>query len=223
MNHKALHPAIGAEPHKRPVTRGRSARGVTLIETVLAVVILGLVTSAFAGALAFVYRAERTEDLRLASNELANRILLQYLDDESVVARIRGQPLDYGPSRFSWEIDVQRVAMNIKEPEPGNNRPRAQYKDRFEFVTVRVWLHSDAARGRFAANEQGPEPLAQLSRLLDPAAGRNNDAMMRLGKDQQRLMDLVVRMGIVAGSQPNQQNEPQSERGGRRNNRTGGR
>ena len=86
---------------------------MTLIETLLAVVILGLVTSSLAGALAFVHRAERLEDLRLAAHELANRLLLQYLDDETAVERMRGKPLDYGSSRLSWDIDVQRVAMNI--------------------------------------------------------------------------------------------------------------
>ena len=85
---------------------------------------------------------------------------------------------------------------------------------------MRVWLHSDAARGRFAANEVGPEPLATLSRLLDPAAGRNNDAMMRLGKDQQRLMDLVRRMGIVSSGQPNQQGGDNGRRDSNRPNRS---
>ncbi len=196
--------------------RARRARGMTLLEVVLAVVILGLVTSSIASAMAFVFRSERQADLRLAAHELGNRILLQYLDDESVIDRIKGQPLDYGNSRYRWEIDVERFAMNMKDPAAGSGRPRAQYKDRFELVTVRVWLESDAARGRFAAADMGPEPLATLSRTLDPGAARNNDAMMRLGKDQNRLLNLVVRMGIAQGGQPAQPGNNQPNDAGRR-------
>lgn len=176
--------------------RRRDSRGVTLLEVVLSVVILGLITSAISSTLAFVYKQERQDDLRLAANELANRLLLQYLDDETMINRMRGRPLDYGTSRYRWTIDVERVGMRMREAEPGSGRPRAQYKDRFELVTARVWLDSDTARGKFAQNDQGPEPLAELSRLLDPAAPRNFDAMSRLGKDQARMMDMVRRMGI---------------------------
>jgi prepilin-type N-terminal cleavage/methylation domain-containing protein len=175
----------------------RHARGVTLLEVVLAVVILGLVTASISSTLAFVFKQERQDDLRLAAAELANRLLLQYLDDESMIKRMRGRPLDYGSSRFRWTVDVERVGMRMKEVEPGSGRPRAQYQDRFELVTARVWLDSDDARGRFARNDQGDAPLVELSRLLDPGAARNFDAMTRMGKDPGRLMDLVVRMGIT--------------------------
>jgi hypothetical protein len=188
---------------------------MTLLEVVLAVVILGLVTSAIAGAMSFVYRTERQEDLRLASYELANRLILQYLDDESLIARIRGQPLDYGPSRFRWDLSVENFSMHMKDPDPASGRPKAQYKDRFELVTVRVWLLSQDSAGLSIAGEQGPEPLATLSRVLDPAAARNNDAMTRLGKDQQRLLELVQRMRIVQGQSP-QGEQGSSQRGSRK-------
>ena len=181
--------------HGYVVRRGR--RGVTLLEAVLAVILLGLVTASISSSLAFVYTQERQDELRLAAHEIANRLLIQYLDDESVITGMRGRPLDYGTSRFRWTLDIERVSMQMKEHEPGSNRPRAQYKDRFELVTARVWLDSDTVRGRLAQNTQGPEPLAELSRLLDPGAARNQDSMNRLGKNQQRLMDLVRRMGII--------------------------
>lgn len=193
----------------RPHPRRRAARGMTLLEVVLAVLILGLVTTSITTSLAFVYRQERRDELRLAAHEIGNRLLLQYLDDESVIEQMRGRPLDYGSSRYRWTIDVERVGMRMREAEPGSGRPRAQYKDRFELITVRVWLDSDTARGRFAVNDQGPEPLAELSRLLDPGAARNSDAMARLGKDQARLMNLVRRMGIIPdGAAPSNQAAP---------------
>lgn len=184
----------------RPFPRGARARGAALLEVVLAVLILGLVTSSISGALAFVYKRERQETLRLAANEIANRLILQYLDDETVIDRMKGRPLDYGVNRFAWNIDVQRVGMHMKLAEIGSGRPRPQFNDRFELVTVQVWLDSSASMGRAAVADQDGAPLAELSRLLDPAAARNSDAMARLGKDTDRVMRLVERMGLVPGA-----------------------
>lgn len=190
---------------------------MTLLEVILAVVMLGLVTASIAGTLAFTFRLERQEDLRLGAYELANRLILQYLDDDTVIRGMHGQPLAYGTVRYSWELSVDRVAMSMKDPEPGSSRPRAQYKDRFELITARVWLESDDARGKLAALEQGPEPLAELSRILDPSTRRNPDSAERLGKDPSRLMELVTRMGIVppSGDKPSTLGSNPNRRSGR--------
>lgn len=202
MSHAAVQRDASNRAGRLASSRRRRARGVALLEVILAVLILGLVTSSITGALAFVYKQERQADLRLAANEIANRLLLQYLDDETVIDAMRGRPLDYGTSRFRWAIDVQRVGMHMKLAEIGSGRPRSQFNDRFEIVTVQVWLDSSVALGRSALNDQDAEPLAELSRLLDPAAARNNDAMSRLGKDTDRVMRLVERMGLFPGGAP---------------------
>lgn len=213
MNHPERHARA-----RLPVRPNRRRAGMTLLEVVTSVVILGLVASSLAGALAFVFRSERQQDLRLAAHELASRILLQYLDDETVVEGMRGKPLDYGVNRFRWDIDITRVAMSVKAPAANSTRPRSQHHDRFECVTVRVWLESDQAHGRNAVLDQGTAPLAELSRLLDPAAARNSDAMDRFGRSPARMADLIRRMGMAGGA-PTPSNSQSEERPSRRSRR----
>lgn len=197
---------------------------MTLIEVVVAVLILGLVTAAVAGAMSYTLGQQAYTRVRLGAYEVANRLVIQFLDDDSIVKSIRGKPIDYGNRRYRWDYSVDKVEMKMKPNEPGSNRPTANNLGRFEIVTVRVWLDRDETES-LGVGRDAP-PLAELSRLLDPIAPRNIDAMNRLAADTPRLLEMVGRLGITSdgSASPSGINTIGNNRGGNRNppNRGGG-
>lgn len=171
-----------------------SRRGMTLLEVILAVLLLGLVTASITSAMTFVHSMQARSVQRLGAYELANRLILLFLDDDRTVNQIRGRPLDYGKYRYRWELTSDRFEMKIKTPEAGSSRPRPQYLDRFVLVDVRVWLADD----RPGSNDRPGEMMAELTRLIDPVAARNPDAARRLVAPD-RMQKIFE---IISGSAP---------------------
>lgn len=175
---------------------------MTLIEVVVAVLILGLVTAAVAGAMSYTLGQQAYTRVRLGAYEVANRLVIQYLDDESVIESIQGKPIDYGNRRYRWEYTVDKVEMKMKASEPGSNRSSPNNLARFEVVSVRVWLDRNEVEAVGAGARDAP-PLAELSRLLDPMAPRNKDAMDRFAADIPRMVKIISRLGIASdGASP---------------------
>ncbi|MBC7771264.1 MAG: type II secretion system protein [Pyrinomonadaceae bacterium] len=193
-------------------TGARRVSGMTLIEVVVSVLILGLITAAVAGAMSYTLGQQAYSNVRLGAYEVANRLVIQFLDDDSVMKDIRGKPIDYGNRKYRWEYYVEKVEMKMKPNEPGSNRASPNNLGRFELVTVRVWLDRNEVEA--VGGVKDVPPLAELSRLLDPIAPRNIDAMNRLASDTTRLLEMVPRLGITGGA-PSPGNS-----GGNGNNRT---
>lgn len=175
--------------------RSRHARGMTLLEVVVSVLILGLVASAIASVMAYTLGQQGYNELRLGAYEVGNRLMIQYLDDDSVLKSTRGRPIEYNGRRYAWDYGVDKVEMKVKQIDPSSGRAGPRQLARFELVTVRVWLERFDGRPGAAQTQTG-EPLAVLTRLLDPVAPRNPDAMARLSQDPNRMMEMVNRVGI---------------------------
>jgi len=191
---------------------------MTLLEVVAAVVVLALVTVAVTSAASYTLGQAAYNETRLGAYELANRLIIQYLDDDTVINRTRGKPIDYNGRRFRWECYVDKVEMKVKAQDPGSGRAGPQHNGRYEYVTVEVWLDRQD-RGPGWTESADFKPLASLSRLLDPVAARNPDAMARLAQDQNRLMGIMGRIGLTPGGDGGQQTP---SIGGRNNRRSGG-
>lgn len=187
---------------------------MTLLEVVVAVLILGLVASAVASVMAYTVGQRGYNELRLGAYEVANRLTIQFLDDDGVLKRTRGQPIEYNNRRYAWDYTVDKVEMKVKS-DPGSGRAGPRNLARFELFTVRVWLERADARPGAAQSLDG-QPLAVLTRLLDPVAPRNPDAMDRLSRDPNRMMELVTRVGIGPIGDSTPANEPATDRGGGR-------
>jgi hypothetical protein len=148
-----------------------------LLEVVLAVVMLGLVAASLTGAISAIEMMSARNKRMLAAYEVANRLVLTYLDDPQKLPSST-KPLEYGPYRFMWSVSVDGFSMKVNESQKRNTGATPQALDRFDVVTMTV----------FDSEEDGPRPrageeLAAISRMYDIAAPRNPDQVKNLSVD----------------------------------------
>jgi type II secretory pathway pseudopilin PulG len=162
-----------------------------MLEIVAAAIILAMVASAIASTFGFVIRLESRNERRLGALEVANRIILQYLDDPDNFAQtLANQPIDYGRYRYRWELRVQsgefRTSEPVTNPTAANQPPRptptagtaGTPNVRYELLTVNIWGVADYDRDRGNITDG---LLATLTRVADPiAVHRNPDAFGRI-------------------------------------------
>lgn len=157
-----------------------AARGLTLLEVVLASALLAMVASTVFGAFHFMMSRQQVERQHLLASELANRLMLQYLDEKSTLPD-PSLPLASSGDRFRWELRADPVILRPVEPEkPAENAQPARgmpLLQRVKQVTVRVWL-SEESGGEYSFVEGLPS--AKLTRLVYPMAGRNPDSFNKL-------------------------------------------
>ncbi len=169
-------------------------RGVTILEAVLSTVILGMTAVAVASAVGYVQRSAERGKLRQHAFETANRIMLQWLDDETAMPR---QDLGYfdGTYWFHWDIQVTPLVVEVPgdsvlvAPSEGQavNLFNAQ-----KLVTVRVFNGVPNGIGGVA---RGDDELALLSRTHNPIvklAGRNPDAGIRAAGNRERTAKIMT-------------------------------
>jgi type II secretory pathway pseudopilin PulG len=174
----------------RPTSSPRN-RALTLIEVVLAVLLLSLTISVVMGAISSMAGNDAFERRRLAASEIANRIMLQYLDDEKGLPP-KTEAIEYGAFRFLWRLDKTTATMviNRKQEAAGAN---LQKLDRYLLVCVTVF---DAQQeGNF---EVKGEPLAYLTRVIDPYAPRNPDSIETYSTDMSKIQEMI--QGIVGSA-----------------------
>lgn len=157
---------------------------MTLLEVVVAVLILGLVSSAVASVMAYTLGQQQYHSMRLSAYEVANRLMIQYLDNDATLKSIHGRPIEYNGRRFEWECAIEKVTMDTPHAE---GRSAGQYNSRFELVTVDVWPESYPTT-----------TPASLTRLVDPAfLARNPASMAQFVQDPAHVVDYSLnRLGI---------------------------
>ncbi|MBL8765189.1 MAG: hypothetical protein JNM07_13065 [Phycisphaerae bacterium] len=179
-----------------------SIRGVTLIEVVLAAALLGTLAVTVGALLAHMQGARTREDQRLGAYELANRKVLEYLDDRKAVGD-DNLPQEYDRWRYRWSISEEPVELVARAPAAAPSTAAAsrsaaiasQHPDRFRLLTVSVWAVDETAAARSSAPRG--ELLAQIARVYDPLnLSRNPDAAGRLMDDKQELQRRLFDSGI---------------------------
>lgn len=173
---------------------------MTLIEAVFAVAMLVMLVTIAASATSFLIGRQAREQHMLACVELANRLMLQYLDDQNSMPS-RMMPVAYGDVTYRWSMDVEQV--DVREPERLRNVRRDRGRqttlsiDRIRQVTIRVWLSEDHG-GSYAYD--GRVPTAAVTRLYDPLNfARNPDSMRRLERDDESIRQLINQVIDAAG------------------------
>ncbi|MBX3381533.1 MAG: hypothetical protein KF805_15665 [Phycisphaeraceae bacterium] len=159
----------------------KSARGITFLETILAVALLGLTTMSVVLAVNYIAAASVRNAHRMNEAEIANRLLLQYFDDpESLPSD--ALPIQYGKEgqfRYRWTLGEEAVTVELPTPATPNaeddrreqqlaalGRSTGDRFNRFRVVRVKVWLGEETGGGYF------PDigvPQVTLARLYDPA------------------------------------------------------
>jgi hypothetical protein len=168
---------------------GRSARrapALSLLEVMLSVVMLTGVATAIMSAVAYVEHADARDRRRLAAHEIANRLVLQWLDDNKQMPE-PWLPIAYGDRyQFFFELSVTPAVMELNDQQ-GLGETTLQGLDRYRLVAVRV----------FDADESDPrrprpgEELALLWRVYDPTAARNPDQITRFGENPENVLELI--------------------------------
>lgn len=200
--------------------RTPSRRGFTFLEVVLAAALIALVASGIASVFGFVISTTVRERHRLAAYEVANRLVIAYLDDPTKLPD-PNKPLEYGPAeaplRWRWQLRQEPVGIEEIVPAGESAAQGGVGLDRFLRVVVRVWLSEESGG---AASPDGSVPVAELSRLVDPVALRNPDAVARLMSDPDAMRNLLGnisgtnRQGIT-GQIPQAGQRPPRQGGGR--------
>jgi hypothetical protein len=149
----------------------RLAPGLTILEVVLAVVMLGLIAAAITGAISTVESMNERGKKMVAAHELAHRLVLTWLDDQKRMPA-ETLPLDYGAYTFMWDKVEDNVRMNINEAQKSNSGSSPQALSRFKLVSVSVYDTEGDPRQPY----KGPL-MATVNRLYDPAAPRNPESM----------------------------------------------
>lgn len=193
--------------HSTPSSRPLHARrGLSLLECMLAVGMLGLSASMIATALSYTYRSQNRELGTLGAAELASTLVLQYLDErESMPAS--GLPIAYGPEGsevfYRWDLSDKpaRLENNPRaEAQAETNATGASMADRFRQITIRVW-RSEQSEGSFTYT--GGSGTAVITRLYHPLAFeyRSPDTLQKMVESEEGVRRLMEQI-MGAGDQP---------------------
>lgn len=174
----------------------RSRRGLTVLEVVASLVMLGGITTGVVSAIGFMSRTTERDRVRLAAHEAAHRLILQYLDNPKSVYDQK-DPVEVQGFRFLFafevaelnagqdagaKVDVRTASSRAGLPTMANltNLLNTQ----LEQVTARVWLTEPRAGYRAG------EPIAEIVRVYD------------IARDMDRLMKMLI--DAVAPTRDNQ-------------------
>ena len=169
--------------------------GMTFLEIVVATALLGVASAAMFGTFGFATGMQLRQQRTLACAEVANRLLLEYLDDSTKIPALP-KTATYGPpgapARFRWEYREEPIQL-IEANADARDQTRASTlpTDRFLQVTFKVWLSEESGGSRFADEST---PTFTLTRMLDPLYPRNPDSFMSMLQNPQGFQEFMNKM-----------------------------
>ncbi len=181
---------------------------LTLLECVFAVVLLSLVAMSVMSALSYATAEQSIGQQKLGAYEVANRLVLQWLDDQDAMPD-RNRVIEWGPYVYAWEMKKDRVTMEVNDPRqlqaaddnaavplPAGNE--LQGLSRFQLIEIAVY-----PADRQTGQKLSLEPVAVLTRMYDPFATRNADAISRLDEnDVSRMIQELTGQNITIPTTP---------------------
>jgi type II secretory pathway pseudopilin PulG len=163
---------------------GVSERGMTFLEVVFGAALVVMIGATVTGLFTYITSTQRREQRMLACAEVANRLMLNYLDNPAAMPD-PNKVVEYGPpespAKFRWEIKEERIELEEARPEGRDTaREGPLRRDRMKQVTIRAWL-SELSGG--SQRPDGSTPQVTLARMIDPLALRNPDSTENMLKD----------------------------------------
>ncbi len=186
------------------------ARGLTILEVVMATVLLGLISMTMFSVIASAQKQFVLHRQRLGAAELCNRLIVMYLDNPDEMPS-PFQDLDYGVDRYRYSMRISKIHMESSDNADQLNRNASSAIDmdnRLEQIAVKVWLH-DTDNG----SESDDKSIgASMARLLDPLnIMRNPDSaqnMIDSEAGRTRLIEQLLGNNNPASRQVGGQNQP---------------
>jgi len=165
-----------------PPTRSCSEqrRALTLLEAILSVVLLSMVAVTLSSSVSFMSQSQKRLDQRLGAGELANRLVLQYMDSRESLPD-KALPIEYDMDLYRWTLEEAKVKFEFDDQsinsEGNSNFGSGVSLDRIKLITVRVWLAADSGGSR---SFTPAVPNVTITRLIDPLAFNNPDSLETL-------------------------------------------
>lgn len=173
---------------------------MTFLEVVLAVALLGLLTGTLAMAAGSLAAGRQRQAHRLACSELANALILQFIDDAKAMP---GEltPVPYGPDTFRFSLTESHATLTLDPAALSQERfsRTARTLDRLKQVTVRVWP-SEESGGAFRFDPSLPH--ATLTRLVDPLSFSNPDTFNTRLETEAGMIEIFSNLMRAESGQP---------------------
>jgi hypothetical protein len=163
-----------------------------MVEVIAGVVLLALVAGTVLAGISVVLGVQLRHQRTLASAELASRLTLQYLDDNTKMPD-PSLPVQYGRELYRWKLAKVPVELTPARQEGADRTSRTGLTlNRLEAIAITVWL-SEQSGGSLV-----PEidtPAFTISRLIDPIADaqRNPSSTERMLADEERRRKYINR------------------------------
>ncbi len=167
---------IYAHQHRSQALSAR--RGLTFIEAILAIVLLSMVASTLSSAVSFMSKSQHRLEQKLGAAELANRLVLQYIDERDSLPD-PGLPIEYDRDLYRWTINEAPVRFEFENQraDDSNRVGSGVSLDRIKLITIRVWLDADSGGSRAYTQRV---PNMTVTRLIDPLSFNNPDSLNTL-------------------------------------------
>ncbi len=180
--------------------RGALRRGITFLEVMLAVALLALVTAMIMVAINTMMAAQIVQRQRLGAAELANGMILTYLDDKQKLPSSSSM-LNYGRDLYRWSYTEQPATLKPAREEQLTARGNSSISlNRIKSVTFHVWLSEKSGGVSTLDEAAGSSVHMALSRIVDPVALRNPDAIERMLKDPKAYQEFIANFTNNPGS-----------------------
>ena len=182
--------------HTPQPVRCITRRGFSFLEAVLAAALLAIVASSIFSVIGYAMASDRQDAVRLGAAEVANRLLISYLDDSTSVNKLP-DTIDYGNSTFRWDLDKDTV--RIEEPNrrlrvtAGRSGAVPTALVQLKEIRVTVWQDD----GTLASRQPGATPGVRLNRLINPFGYRGADSTERLLGSPERITELLKNISGV--------------------------
>lgn len=190
---------------KRPRVRRWSRRGISLVEVVMASMLLAIIASAVVGGITTVVSADARNQQKLEALELANRLLLQYLDDKDAMPS-QETHVNQGRGVYRWVMRVSPVQLSMPEEsvidKPAEG-PGGKTIEKLVLLSVSVFSGVPDGMGGYTYGDR----VCTLTRMYHPLSViyRNPDMMKRLAADPARMMEIMMALidsGTTSRSDP---------------------
>lgn len=171
------------------------ARGFSMLECVAAVGLLATVAASFFATTSFIQGQQASQEARLGAAEVANRLMLMYLDDPESLPPA-AQPIAYGHLRYQWELSEAPVTLTqaVTDSRAGSRPAARPLLEGLKQIVVRVWL-SEESGGLGRANPT--TATASVARVMHPFVMRNPDSfenMVQTEGGRARLIEQAMNM-----------------------------
>ena len=154
-------------------------RGLTFLEAILAMVLLSMVAVTLSTTVSTMSKSQRRMDQKLGAAELANRLILQYIDERDSLPN-KALPIEYDRDLFRWTLVEAPVKFEFDQQivEASNDSVGSGVSlNRIKLITIRVWLGADSGGSRSFTPDV---PNVVITRLIDPLAFSNPDSLETL-------------------------------------------